>query len=71
MKRLYKSRENRIFAGIIGGIGEYLDIDPVILRILWVGILVFTGFVPGLIVYIVAIFIIPERPRQEREREKA
>lgn len=65
MKKLYKSRENRIIAGIIGGIGEQLNIDPVILRLIWVVITVFTGFVPGIIVYIIAIFIVPEKLKEK------
>lgn len=60
-KRLYRSDKNKVFAGILGGLGEYLNVDPVILRILWVFITVFTGFFPGIIVYIVAIFIIPKK----------
>ena len=36
MKRLYKSRNDRKIAGVCGGIGEYLNIDPTIIRIIWV-----------------------------------
>ncbi len=61
MKRLYKSRTNRIFSGIIGGLGEYFDIDPVILRVLWLLIVVFTGFIPGLIAYIFVVLVVPSR----------
>jgi len=61
MKRLYRSKDNRIFAGIIGGIGEYFDVDPAILRLLWLFVLVFTGFIPGLFIYIVSIFIVPKK----------
>lgn len=63
MKRFYKSKENKIFAGIIGGVGEYLNIDPVILRIAWIVIVVFTGFMPGIIAYLIAIFVVPDRPK--------
>lgn len=64
MKKLYRSEQNKIFAGVIGGIGEYFDVDPVILRILWVALVIFTGFFPGLIVYIAACFIIPKKSEQ-------
>lgn len=67
MKKLYKSRDNKIFAGVIGGIGEYFDIDPVLLRILWLIILVATGFFPGLIAYIIAIFIVPKKPIEAKQ----
>ena len=62
MKKLYRSESNKIFAGIIGGLGEYLNIDPTLLRILWILILVITGVFPGIIAYIVAIFIVPKPP---------
>ena len=52
---------------MIGGIGEYLAIDPVVLRIIWVVTALFTGVVPGLIVYILAIFIIPDRPKEHQK----
>jgi len=42
-KRLYRSREKKVVAGIAGGLGEYLDIDPVIIRILIVLITIFHG----------------------------
>lgn len=60
-KRLYRSTKNKIFGGVIGGLGEYFDVDPVLLRVVWVFILVFTGFVPGIIVYLIALFIIPAK----------
>ena len=60
MKRLYRNKENRVFAGIIGGLGEYFEVDPVILRLLWLVILIATGILPGVIVYLAAIFIVPE-----------
>ena len=61
-KKLYRSNKNKVFAGICGGLGEYLGIDPVVLRLVWFLIVVFTGFFPGVLVYIVAIFIIPPKP---------
>lgn len=59
-KQLYRSRTNRIFAGICGGIGEYLTVDPVAVRVVWLLVVIFTGFVPGLLAYILAIYVIPE-----------
>lgn len=61
-KKLYRSKTNRIFAGICGGLGEYFNIDATILRLLWLLIVVFTGLFPGVLVYIIAIFIIPSHP---------
>ncbi|MDD4661650.1 MAG: PspC domain-containing protein [Candidatus Pacebacteria bacterium] len=59
MKRLYKSKENKILAGVVGGLGEYFDIDPTLLRLIWLLLVVFTGVFPGIIVYIIACLIIP------------
>jgi len=63
MKKLYKSNKNKIFAGVIGGIGEYFNIDPVILRLIWILATVFTGFVPGVIAYLISVFIVPDKSR--------
>jgi len=61
MKKLYKSKENKIIAGIIGGIGEYFDVDPVMLRLAWLLILIFTAIIPGILVYLIATLIVPEK----------
>ena len=60
MKKLYRSNTNKVFAGILGGLGDYFDVDPVLFRLLWVLVTIFTGLAPGIIVYIIAIFIIPK-----------
>lgn len=59
-KKLYRSRENRVLAGIMGGLGEFFGIDPVLLRLGYLIITVFTGFVPGIVGYILALLIVPE-----------
>jgi phage shock protein C len=60
-KNLYRSKKNRILAGIFGGLGEYFDIDPTVLRLGWLLVFVFTGIFPGLLAYIIAIFIVPNK----------
>lgn len=60
MKRLYKSKTDRIISGVCGGIANYLNVDPTLVRVVLV-ICVFLGGV-GILAYIVAIFIIPEKP---------
>lgn len=57
MKRLYKSTTNKKIAGVCGGIAEYFDIDPSLVRIGWV-LLSFAAFT-GLIAYIIAAVILP------------
>jgi len=61
MKKLYRSDSNKVFAGIIGGLGEYYDVDPVVLRLGCVFLAACTAFVPGLIAYLLAIFIVPRK----------
>lgn len=59
-KKLYRSKEDRIIAGVCGGLGKYLGTDSTVLRLIWSLIVIFTGIFPGVLVYILAIFIVPE-----------
>lgn len=59
-KRLYRSRKDRMICGVCGGIGDYFDIDPTIIRLLWVAFILSAG--TGIIAYIIAWIIIPEEP---------
>jgi phage shock protein C len=61
MKRLYRSSDNKVFAGVFGGLGEYFDVDPVVLRLAFVFVMLATAVIPGLIAYAAAIFIVPAR----------
>ena len=61
MKRLYRSTTDQLVAGICGCIGEYLEIDPNIIRVIWVAITAITGFFPGIVVYILLWIILPQR----------
>lgn len=67
MKRLYRSRKNKVFAGICGGLGDYYDTDPVIIRIATVVLTLFTGIIPLLLLYVVVIFVIPQEPLEGAE----
>ncbi len=57
-KRLYKSQVNRKLCGVCGGIGEYLNIDPTVIRLLWI-LFTFCGGC-GLLAYIIAAIVMPE-----------
>lgn len=61
-KRLYKSKDDKIFAGVLGGIGEYFDVDPTILRLLYILIAVMTALFPAIIGYVIAALVVPNRP---------
>lgn len=58
--KLYRSRENRMLGGVCGGLGEYFDIDPTLVRLLFV----FGAFlgVPGalLLIYLVMLVVVPQ-----------
>jgi phage shock protein C len=60
IKRLYRSAKEKILGGVCGGVGEYFNIDPVIIRLLWVLACFVWGF--GIILYIIAWIIIPRNP---------
>jgi len=62
MKRLHRSREDRMVAGICGGIGEVYEIDPTLVRLGLVFLGLATAALPLLVAYIVGIFIIPLGP---------
>lgn len=64
---LYRSKTSRKLSGVCGGIGEYFSIDPTIVRILWVVGTLVSHILPGLIVYIVMVFIVPESPAVQEE----
>lgn len=61
MKKLYKSSENRVISGVLGGIGEYYEVDPTVLRLGFIAVAALTGFMPGVIAYVVASLIVPEK----------
>ncbi len=58
-KHLSKSASNKMICGVCGGIGEYFNIDPTVIRLIW-AILSICGVGSGLIVYIIAAIIMPE-----------
>ena len=59
-KRLYKSNDNRMIDGVCGGIAEYFDIDPTLVRIGWI---LFCGAGgSGFVAYLIAALIIPRKP---------
>lgn len=63
-KKLYRSKKSRVIAGVCGGIADYLDTDPVLIRVLWVLITIFSGFFPGVIAYLACWIIIPEQKKK-------
>lgn len=66
-KRLYLSEENKVFGGVCAGIGEYFDKDPVIIRLLWVLVTLFTVGT-GLLAYLIAWIIIPNKSKLKKTK---
>lgn len=59
-KRLYKSNQNKMLCGVCGGIAEYFEWDPTIVRLAWAGFCALGG--SGILIYIIAAIIMPNRP---------
>ena len=64
MKKLYRSADNKYLFGILGGLGTYLNTDATLLRLLFVFFVLITGFFPGVLAYLIAVFIVPEDPHK-------
>ncbi|MCX6711898.1 MAG: PspC domain-containing protein [Candidatus Woesearchaeota archaeon] len=63
IKRLYRSGKEKILGGVCGGIAEYFNIDPIIVRLLWILSIFLWGL--GIIFYIIAWIIIPKNPKHK------
>ncbi len=61
-KQLYRSRTDRKLAGVLGGVAEYIGVDPSFVRILYAVVTFFTMAIPGVLLYLAMAFIIPEGP---------
>lgn len=59
-KRLYKSKTDQKIDGVCGGIAEYLNIDPTVVRLAWVIFSACGG--SGILAYVICMLIIPEKP---------
>ena len=62
VKRLYRSRRERKLVGVCAGIGEYVDVDPTIVRVLYLLGTIITGFFPGIFIYFALALIMPVEP---------
>lgn len=62
-KKLMRSRTDHKVAGVCGGLGNYLDVDPTLIRLVWVLLVFFGG--TGVLAYIIAWIVMPEEPLAE------
>lgn len=60
-KKLYRSKTQMKISGVCGGIAEYFNMDPTLVRLLWVLLTLLNLFV-GIVAYVACVFIIPEDP---------
>jgi phage shock protein C len=58
-KKLYRSKRNKIIAGVCAGIAEYFNIDPTIVRLIYILLTIFTAVAPFVIIYLIMWIIVP------------
>jgi phage shock protein C len=62
MKKMYLSSDDYKISGVCGGVGEYFNIDPTLIRLGVIVVTILTGILPGIIGYVLAVIIIPKKP---------
>lgn len=67
-KKLYRSRQERIIAGVCGGLGQYFNIDPIFVRIVFILLTLANG--AGIIIYLILLLVIPEEPGEHIEIDR-
>ena len=60
MKKLYKDKKNAMLSGVCAGVAKYFDMDPTIIRLIWVFVTLVGG--SGLVAYVVCAIVIPDEP---------
>lgn len=66
-ERLTRSSDDNIIGGVCGGVAQYFDIDPTIIRIVFASTAVFTAIFPFLVLYIIAWIVIPEEDPYDKQ----
>lgn len=62
MKKLFRSKNEKLISGVCGGIATYFNVDPTVVRFIWVVVSLISASIPGVLIYIIRTFIIPEEP---------
>jgi len=63
VKKLYRSGKNRVLGGVCGGLGNYFDVDPTLVRLLWIFFSLIYGI--GILAYFIAWIVIPRDPKHK------
>jgi phage shock protein C len=61
-KKLYRSSTHKQVSGLLGGVADYFEVDPILVRLAYVMVTIFTGVFPGIIAYFVGLIIVPHAP---------
>lgn len=61
MKKLHKSDDSKVASGIFGGVGEWMEVSPGILRLGYIVIGILTGVLPAIMLYLIAHFLVPKK----------
>ncbi len=64
-KRIYRSRTERMLAGVLGGVAEYFGLDPSLVRIGYVIVTFFSAGIPGVLLYLMVALIVPAAPETD------
>ncbi|HET6569492.1 MAG TPA: PspC domain-containing protein [Rhodothermales bacterium] len=60
-RKLTRSRNERMIAGVCGGIADYFDVDPTLVRIAYVALSAISAAFPGILLYVILAVVIPEK----------
>jgi phage shock protein C len=66
MKRLYRSERDKMLGGVCGGLGDYFNLDPTLVRLGWVVLTIFPSCGFGILAYIIAAIVIPSESHVQR-----
>lgn len=67
-KKLERDQEQAVISGVLAGMANYFDQDPVLFRVAAIVFLVLTGFFPGLIIYLIAFVVMPMKDRKGSQK---
>lgn len=68
MNKISKSKDNAVIFGVLGGLGEYFNVDPVLIRVLVVVVAFMSGGFPVIVLYLLLALIMPEEPKDGPKR---